>query len=190
MAKAVNSASKFKHPALAHQTMLKDLETYDENNQQSLPGWETFTPEQKNVLAALPWHASIADALRFVRKDPDTNTNAFMINARRKPGFMDAATQRKRFSTSIVRNMIADLEGMAAYRLMFYLTSEDVSDVVRIKAMEMVMRLQGEVENGKAPMPGGFVNYGDVTIVQTQQNLAQGIDHTIAIVGEAEVDSP
>ena len=190
MAKAVNSASKFKHPALAHQTMLKDLETYDENHQQSLPGWETFTPEQKNVLAALPWHASIADALRFVSKDPDTKINAFMVNARRKPGLMDAAAQRKRFSTSIVRNMIADLEGMAVYRLMFYLTSEDVSDVVRIKAMEMVMRLQGESEENKVTMPQGMVNYGDVTIVQNQQNVSSSIDHTIAIAGEAAVDSP
>jgi hypothetical protein len=183
-----NKASKFKHPALAHQTLLEDIQTYDENNQEALEGWETFTPEQKAVLAALPWHSSLDKAIRFVRKNPNSKTTSFITNARRKPGFMAAAKKRKEFSTSIARNMIADMESMVGYHLMYYLTDPDVSDIARIKAMEMVMRIQGEQEQGKDTMPAGLVNYGTVNMVANQQNVAPGIERNIATDEQENVD--
>lgn len=175
-----SKATKFKHPALAHQTLLEDLQTYDENNQEGLEGWATFTPEQKAVLSALPWHTSIPEAIKFVRHDPNAKTNTFMTNARRNKFFMAAANQRRRFSTSIVRNMIADLEGLTAYHLMYYLKNPEVSDTVRLKAMEMVMKIQGEQEQGKDTIPAGLVNYGTVNMVGNQQNVAPGIERGIA----------
>ena len=63
--------SQFQHPALAQQSLQRDLAIKDEEDLDTIPGWDNFSPLKKKLLTVMPWFATGIDAygsaVRMVR---------------------------------------------------------------------------------------------------------------------------
>ncbi len=157
--------SQFQHPALAQQSLQKDLALKDEEDLDTIPGWERFSPLKKKLLAVMPWFATGIDAYRYVKDDQETDStkchNALQQLRYKDKEFANALDYRRGSAVRMVRNLGADMLGKAILRLDFYIDSPDVPARDQLKAIEMVMNMN-HIDSTNAKSDAGLVNYGEI----------------------------
>ena len=150
--------SQFQHPALAQQSLQKDLALKDEEDLDTIPGWERFSPLKKKLLAVMPWFATGID-------DQETDStkchNALQQLRYKDKEFANALDYRRGSAVRMVRNLGADMLGKAILRLDFYIDSPDVPARDQLKAIEMVMNMN-HIDSTNAKSDAGLVNYGEI----------------------------
>jgi len=153
--------SEFKHPALAQQSLQKDLALKDEEDLDIIPGWERFSPLKKKLLTVMPWFADAVSAYRYVKDDPDATSHSLQLLRERDREFADALEYRRGSAVRMVRNLGADMLGKAMLRLNYYIDSEDVPPRDQLKAIEMVMNMN-HIDSSSAADRPSFNSYADV----------------------------
>ena len=184
--------SQFQHPALAQQTLQKDLALKDEEDLNVIPGWERFSPLKKKLLAVMPWFATGIDAYRYVKDDQETDTvkchNALQQLRHRDKEFANALDYRRGSAVRMVRNLGADMLGKAILRLDYYIDSADVPARDQLKAIEMVMNMN-HIDAANSKDNAGIINYGDIQMfnMPVAPNEEKQIDNVIVVEEDISV---
>ena len=183
--------SQFKHPALAQQQLQKDLVLKDEEDLDSIPGWERFSPLKKQMLTVMPWFASAISAYRYIRKDDNASEQNLKSIRYHDREFSEALEYRKGTSVRMVRNLGADMLGKAILRLNYYIDA-DLSDVPareQLKAIEMVMNMN-HIDSSNISDRPSFNSYADVinfNMPAPAQSEPQIIDNVIVVEEDMSV---
>lgn len=192
--------SQFQHPALAQQSLQKDLALKDEEDLDAIPGWERFSPTKKKLLTVMPWFATAIDAYRYVVDDYVSNTtkcnNAIQSLRYKDKEFAHALDYRRNSAVRMVRNLGADMLGKAILRLNYYIDA-DLNDVPardQLKAIEMVMNMN-HIDATNAKSDSGLVNYGEIQMfnmttaapTESASNAAIVIDNEVIVDQDTSV---
>ncbi len=106
-------AEAVKHPALMAKALRNRVMAMDNADAESLPGWETFTPDEKQFLMVYPWFGEKKMAAEYIGR----NAQWFDRRQRQSQMFKDAVNSRASNTSRIARQYGADLLGKAMLRL-------------------------------------------------------------------------
>ena len=156
-----------KHPALVQQvTQIAALE--DKKSLEEIPGWDDFSILKKSILMVIPFCSDALEAYRFVMKDPRAKHNTLRMLRTRDPEFDAAIRFRLMKHVDIAAKLGTELWGLSMFRLQQYLHDDDVPDRVRLRAIELLLKING-IDKGDTTAPvHGMVNYGEVNIVNAE----------------------
>lgn len=186
--------SQFQHPALAQQSVRQDIAIKDEEELDTIPGWERFSPLKKKLLAMMPWFADALSAYKYVKDDPDATSMSLQRLRASDREFANALEYRRGSAVRMVRNLGADMLGKAILRLNYYIDSPDVPARDQLKAIEMVMNMN-HIDATNAKSDSGLVNYGEIQMfnmttaapTESASNAAIVIDNEVIVDQDTSV---
>ena len=158
---------------------------------ESLVGWETFTPDEKQFLMVYPWFGEKKMAAEYIGRDAQW----YDRRQRQCPLFKDAVSTRASTPTRIVRQYAADLMGKAMLRLEEMLEPNGADKRTQLEATKLLLRMTGaaETEEPQVPARPHTVNVWDVKMfgtqgkIQEEERLRQPVDDGHVVEGELVV---
>lgn len=181
--------SQFKHPALAQQQLQKDLALKDEEDLDSIPGWDRFSPVKKQLLTVMPWFADATTAYRYITDNPDAKSSAVQDLRRNDREFAHALDYRRGSSNRMVRNLGADMLGKAMLRLNYYIDADlkDVPAREQLKAIEMVMNMNHIDSSAASPSFNSYADVINFNMPAPAQPEPRSIDNVIVVEEDVSV---
>ena len=164
-------AEALKHPALMAKTMRDRVEAADMADVESLVGWETFTPDEKQFLIVYPWFGEKKTAAEYIGRDAQW----YDRRQRQYPLFKDAVSTRASTPTRIVRQYAADLMGKAMLRLEEMLEPNGADKRTQLEATKLLLRMTGaaETEEPLVPTRTHTINTWNVKMFGTQGKIQE-----------------
>ena len=183
--------SQFQHPALAQQSLQRDLAVKDEEDLDTIPGWERFSPLKKQLLTVMPWFANAIAAYRYIKDDTNATDKGLYQLRSNDPEFAAALDYRRGSAVRMVRNLGADMLGKAMLRLNYYIDADGVPARDQLKAIEMIMNMN-HIDSTNATDKSGIINYGEVNMFnipasQTAEPSTQPVDNVVVEVQSIDV---
>ena len=142
-------AEAVKHPALMAKALRDRVMAMDNADAESLPGWETFTPDRKQFLMVYPWFGEKKMAAEYIGR----NAQWFDRRQRQSQIFKDAVNSRASSTSRIARQYGADLLGKAMLRLEEMLEPNGADKRTQLEAIKLLMRMNGTAETEEPPAP-------------------------------------
>ena len=142
-------AERLKHPALMVTALRQCVEASDKAGAESLPGWETFTPDEKQFLMVYPWFGEKKMTADHIGR------NAQWIDRRQRQSrmFREAANSRGSGPSGIVRQYAADLRGKATFQLEEMMEPKGADKRTQLEAIKVLLRMNGAVETEEPQVP-------------------------------------
>jgi len=151
-------SNNLKHPAITART-LRNATDQDDAELESLPGWDTFSPDQKRFLTILPYYATKSAAAQSIGFDSRWWSNGASYNR----AFKEAAELREDTRVRILRSSAIDMLGKTALRLDEML-DPGVPKSVQMDAIKHVHNIVGIIK----PKDNGDSDLRRATLINTK----------------------
>lgn len=156
-----------KLPGEGHPGLTKDLVKMAEASEalRTIPGWEVFSPVEKEFLCLLPWYGSKNDTARAIGRSEGWLKHREKINA----AFREATKHPTVLATNIHEPMGQDLVGKSMLRLNEMLEPTFNDKRTQFQVIKYLHTLMGYVDGGKDRMNpiGGrqtYINAQNITM--------------------------
>ena len=124
------------HPALLSR-FRQQISVADEDDLNTLNGWDSFTPEEKKFLAVFGWFTEKKSAAEYIGKSAQWVDRHQSQN----PLFKEAVKVRDGMQVRIARNYGADLLGKAMLRLDSMLDENGADKRTQLNAIQTVLKM-------------------------------------------------
>ena len=124
------------HPAMLTK-FRNQISKADEDDLNSLFGWETFNPDEKKFLAVFGWFGEKKSAAEYIGKSAQWVDR----HQRGNPLFKEAVKLRDGMQVRIARNYGADLLGKAMLRLDSMLDEGGADKRTQLNAIQLVLKM-------------------------------------------------
>jgi len=124
------------HPALLSR-FRQQISVADEDDLNTLNGWDSFTPEEKKFLAVFGWFTEKKSAAEYIGKSAQWVDR----HQRQNPLFKEAVKLRDGMQVRIARNYGADLLGKAMLRLDSMLDENGADKRTQLNAIQTVLKM-------------------------------------------------
>ena len=124
------------HPALLSR-FRQQISVADEDDLNTLNGWDSFTPEEKKFLAVFGWFTEKKSAAEYIGKSAQWVDR----HQRGNPLFKEAVKLRDGMQVRIARNYGADLLGKAMLRLDSMLDENGADKRTQLNAIQTVLKM-------------------------------------------------
>ena len=124
------------HPALLSR-FRQQISVADEDDLNTLNGWDSFTPEEKKFLAVFGWFTEKKSAAEYIGKSAQWVDR----HQRQNPLFKEAVKVRDGMQVRIARNYGADLLGKAMLRLDSMLDEGGADKRTQLNAIQLVLKM-------------------------------------------------
>ena len=124
------------HPALLSR-FRQQISVADEDDLNTLNGWDSFTPEEKKFLAVFGWFTEKKSAAEYIGKSAQWVDR----HQRQNPLFKEAVKVRDGMQVRIARNYGADLLGKAMLRLDSMLDENGADKRTQLNAIQTVLKM-------------------------------------------------
>ena len=163
--------SQVQHPALAQQSLQREIAQRDEEDLDAIPGWERFSPVKKLMLTVMPWFADALSAYRYVLDDEEAAPDKLQKLRHGDTEFRAALEYRRGSAVRMVRNLGADMLGKAMLRLNYYIDADGVPARDQLKAIEMIMNMNHIDSTNATEKSGGF-HYDQTIMFNMTSNVS------------------
>ena len=163
-------AEAAKHPALMAKALRDRVAAMDNADAESLPGWETFTPDEKQFLMVYPWFGEKKMAAEYIGR----NAQWFDRRQRQSQIFKDAVNSRASSTSRIARQYGADLLGKGMLRLEEMLEPNGADKRTQLEAIKLLMRMNGTAETEEPQGPVRPHNLNNIIMFGTEGENQRG----------------
>jgi hypothetical protein len=160
------------HPALQQQTLVDRIRESDQEDVESLDGWEVFSPLKKHILQLMPYFADALAAYRYIKpsKTPDDphvqndQWQALVKLKSRDRRFAAAIDQRKDRRIDLPAEFSANMMGKSVFLMDSWLDDPEVSITDKLKIIRMVQEIQSPTYQSEGNTMDMTAHYGNITI--------------------------
>ena len=149
-----------KHPALATKLARDQVVALEKEDLASIPGWETFSVDEKRFLMAVPYYHGLYETSVQLGKDKRWYERHRADNVL----FRQAIDHRRDFKVRIARAFASDLLGLAYIRLAAMLDAENPRSI-QMDAIKTVLKVNGmDNEPPAGEGPKQYISSANITM--------------------------
>lgn len=160
-----------RHPAL--QVQLRDKLQDVESQVESVPGWTTFTWEERKVVMVSPFFSTAVDAVRYAMPYNQKPNQWWDKHIKKKPQLKAAVVSKQGIGQTVYRDAMEGLMGKAFLRLE-ELLEPGMPKNTQMEAIKHLHKLVGMTEDSALVDARKYINSGNITMFKAPAPAGSG----------------